>query len=413
MKKTDVGTSFKQSLEDLQDFRNYLESKKIATANTRINRYINYLSDYLSGSANSDGSKIFKSCHDGRFKSEADWLLHVIREVHELEWIWKGLQAKPPIGIDDKLKIIVSGHDFAAFDSNTRARDTQFELRIASYFCQVGLDVILSQTDVIALLGEFAYFWECKRIANRQQLEKRLNSATKQLSLRMPYTYNGRRTIGCVAADITKSSFPRNGLNLAAIEPHSKEMLQNKLREVVQSLGKTELFPKHGMPPTFYWLQIHFPFLLFFEQKYLTRFSSYMLSRDDPNEAEQLAMKAFQGMQNFLDKFGASPRSKEDRETPKPFLELTIPKGTTFGLAEGIFDEIQHTKRLPESLSSAPLGHITAKGVTEKFSFKDLNLISQEKIEAYTRQVAAGDPQGVWFLLFEILMQKAYRNNIE
>lgn len=411
MKDSEKGYGFKKSLEQLQNFRDYINSRGVLTTNTRIDRYINYLTDYLSENNNGDGSKTFKSSHDGRFKSEPDWLLHVIREVHELEWIWKGLQVSPPRGIDEKLKIIISGHDFAAFDSNTRARDTQFELRIASYFCQIGLDVILYETDVIALLGDFAYFWECKRIANRKQLEKRLSAATRQLQLRMPAFYEGRRTIGCVAADITKSSFPRNGLNVAPMGPHSKKILQDKLLGVIRSLDKSKLFSEEGVPPTFYWIQIHFPFLIILEHKYLTRFSSYMLSRENFTDAEELAMAAFQGMQNFLTRIDASPISDEEQEKPKFPIDLTIPKGTTFGLAEGLYEEIRRTERLPERQAIAALGHITIKGTTIDFIFKDLDLIAQEKLADYIKKIAMGDPEGIWLMLFEIFIQKIFHGD--
>lgn len=410
MKNSEKSYGFKRSLEQLQDFRYYINSKGVLTTNTRIDRYINYLTDYLSDN-NNGGSKTFKSSHDGRFKSEPDWLLHVIREVHELEWIWKGLQVRLPRGIDEKLKIIISGHDFAAFDSNTRARDTQFELRIASYFCQVGLDVILYETDVIALLGDFAYFWECKRIANRQQLEKRLSAATRQLQLRMPALYEGRRTIGCIAADITKSSFPRNGLNVAPREPRSKKILQDKLLEVIQSLDKSKLFFEKGTPPTFYWVQIHFPSLIILEHKYLTRFSSYMLSREIYTDAEELAMAAFQGMLNFVTGIDASPDSHEDQEKLKLPIDLTIPKGTTFGLAEGLYEEIRRTERLPEREAFAALGYITVKETTIDFIFKDLDLIAQGKLADYIKQAASGDPEGIWLLLFQIFIQKIFRGD--
>jgi len=79
-------------LQDLVGIRTFLESRGIATKNTRIERYAQYLERSLSDGAESvDADLIFKNSVDERFRSRGDWYLYVLREVHELMWILKGL----------------------------------------------------------------------------------------------------------------------------------------------------------------------------------------------------------------------------------------------------------------------------------------------------------------------------------
>jgi hypothetical protein len=102
-------------------------------------------------------------------------MLYVLREAHELMRILRGLKVHVPSGIDEKLRVIVGGRDFAALDSDSNSRNTLFELRISSYFCQSGCDVDLStDTDIIALSDDQAFYLECKRVGNDNQLAKRL-----------------------------------------------------------------------------------------------------------------------------------------------------------------------------------------------------------------------------------------------
>ena len=126
-----------EHLKDLQEIMDFFESRGISTKNTRISRYTDYLIE-LSHSESINEFLIFKNSTDGPFESNADWYLYTLREIHELMWILKGLKKHIPKGINEKLELIVSGRDFAALDLNSLSRNTQFELRIASYFCQAG-----------------------------------------------------------------------------------------------------------------------------------------------------------------------------------------------------------------------------------------------------------------------------------
>lgn len=95
-----------------------------------------------------------------------DRWLYVLREVHELTWIGEGLRVCDVTGLEDKLRLVVGGADFAALDRNTASRDTQYELRIAAYLGRAGFRVRLDTlTDIVATRRRTTYHIECKRIA--------------------------------------------------------------------------------------------------------------------------------------------------------------------------------------------------------------------------------------------------------
>lgn len=212
--ETMPGMDLAQHLADLLEIRNFIQGRGIETRNTRIERYIEYLRLVIAQDP-INPVMVFKNSTEGPFESPADWRLYVLREVHELMWILKGLKVLLPLGIDEKLKIIVGGSDFAALDGDSLSRNTQFELRIASYFCQAGCEVDLStETDIIALTDEQAFFLECKRVGNQNQLAKRLSEARKQLQARMPEKVGKRIAFGSIAVDVTRSRSPTMVLHL-------------------------------------------------------------------------------------------------------------------------------------------------------------------------------------------------------
>ena len=220
------GLDISLHIKDLKEIIAFLEQRGITIKNTRLSRYLEYF-EKRSNSKSVDESNIFKNTKNGPFESSGDWYLYTLREVHELMWILKGLKKHIPKGVDEKLKLIVSGQDFAALDSNSLSRNTQFELRIASYYCQAGCIVDLSKkTDIIALNNKYAFFTECKRIGSPKQLESRLSYASKQLSERMPRRYFRKIVTGCIAADVTKVAFAHNGLTFGITNEHSRDVIQ-------------------------------------------------------------------------------------------------------------------------------------------------------------------------------------------
>lgn len=186
-------------LERLQRFKQWCAALGVRTQNTRIDRY----DEYLEQSPGSDGELdrgIFLDPPSNPIKHGLDRLLYVLREVHELTWISEGLRGKSIPGLDRKLIKVVRGADFAALDRYTESRNTQFELRIASYFARAGYHVALDGlTDIVATEGQTTYHVECKRVGSEKLLSRRIKEATDQLRDRIPHS-SGHH--GLLAVDV-------------------------------------------------------------------------------------------------------------------------------------------------------------------------------------------------------------------
>ena len=361
-----------EHLKDLQEIMDFLESRGISTKNTRLHRYSEYLTE-MSHSESINESLIFKNSTDGPFESSIDWYLYTLREAHELMWILKGFKKHIPKGIDEKLKLIVSGRDFAALDSNSLSRNTQFELRIASYFCQAGCNVDLSRkTDIVAFNKKYAFYTECKRVGSSKQLESKLSYANKQLNQHMPRRALGRIVTGCIAADVTKVAFDHNGLTFGMTNEHSRDVIQEKLIKIANSTMDIELFSKsknlHQL-----WFQIHIPSQIVYPPTSLTRFSSYFIFRDTPDRKVVKAIKTFR-------KIFESCSKGDKRQLPPTKLKrktsIKVPKGSTFYIDEDLLNQYLSTGKIAEKDPHDVIGEIEINGKKEEFSFIEFQMLT-------------------------------------
>ncbi|WP_027359522.1 hypothetical protein [Desulforegula conservatrix] len=366
------GVEISEHLKDLREIIAFLEARSISTKNTRICRYTEYLTK-LTNSEPLNESLIFKNSTDGPFESSTDWYLYTLREVHELMWILKGLKKHIPKGIDEKLKLIVSGRDFATLDSNSLSRNTQFELRIASYFCQAGCYVDISgDTDIVALNKKYAFFLECKRVGNFKQLAGRLSEAKKQLNERMPRRALGRIVTGCIAADVTKIAFDHNGLTFGMTNEHSRDVIQDKLINIGNHANKMSLFDNCNNLYQ-YWLQIHIPSQIIYPASSITRFSSYFIYRDDIDRKGMKSVMTFRKMFENCSK-------GDERELPPDKLKrktsITVPKDSTFYLDEDLLSEYLLTGKLLEKKNHDIVGKLEINGKKDEFSFLEFQILT-------------------------------------
>ena len=366
------GVEISVHIDDLKEIINFLDTRGISTKNTRISRYLEYLKEQ-SESENFDAFTIFKNSKDGPFKSSGDWYLYTLREVHELMWILKGFKKHTPKGVDEKLKIIVSGRDFAALDVNSLSRNTQFELRIASYFCQTGCKVDLStKTDIIAFNRRYAFYTECKRIGSPKQLESKLSYASKQLNQRMPRRALGRVVNGCIAADVTKVAFEHNGLTLGMTNEHSKDVIQEKLIKIANSTKDVALFGK-SKNLTQLWFQIHIPSHIVYPPTSVTRFSSYFIFRDNIDRKGIKAVKIFQRMFESCSK-------DDERSLPPEKLKrkkgITLPKGSTFYVDEDLLNQYLSTGQVPNKNPHDIVAELEMQGKKQDFSFLEFQMLT-------------------------------------
>lgn len=373
----------KHHLEDLQEIRDFIECRGVATQNTRLDRYAQFYEEAdARGLKSVDAAAIFKNSLDPRFRNSADWLLYVLREVHELMWITQGLKVHAPLGVHDKLETIVGGRDFAALDRDSRSRDDQFELRIASYFCQSGFEVDMStDTDIIARTDQFQFFIECKRVRGKNQLRKRLSEARDQLRKRMPRKDGARIVMGCIAADVTKLAFSHNGLTFGMTNEHSRNVIQRKLVEVADRFEDALSFaaPRKLLG---YWLQIHIASLILKPDPPTpaTRFSSYQVPRPNLNRRERRAVRF------FYEKF--EEVSVEDaRATPPqrltPRYGVTIPEGSTFSLDEKKLRTILAQGKIADDEIPEEFASLTIDEKTEEFTNLDVSTLPIEYLDEW------------------------------
>jgi hypothetical protein len=389
-------------LDDLKELTELLEGRGLKTANTRIERYIKYLEQSLTD-CRGDATAIFKNAQDARFKSPMDWALYVMRETHELSWIAKGLKAHLPQGVDEKLKIIVAGRDFAALDLDSSSRNAQFELRVASYFCQVGCEVVLSLgTDIVAMTDREAFYIECKRIGGAAQVAKRLNEARKQLRTRMPKKVGNRAAFGCVAADVTKVAFSHNGITMGVTNAHSRDVIQKELIRIAQDAERLDLFKDCSSLLT-YWFQIHIPALILQPQTVVTRFSSYHVARSALDRRQARALGAFYKL------FEAASNVPDPRAHPpqnlKPRTSYEFPAGTTFTLSED-FEQILGRHPSPAGDESQFIGELTVRGLPHTFTVFDLRFVPLEVLHQCRDLARADLGQAGMSLLAEMFVQR-------
>ena len=389
-------------IEDLQEITNFLESRGISTKNTRISRYSDYLKE-RSHSGSLDEFKIFKNSTDGPFESSADWYLYTLREVHELMWILKGLKKHIPKGVDEKLELIVSGCDFAALDSNSLSRNTQFELRIASYFCQTGCNVDLSsKTDIIAFNKKYAFYTECKRVGSPKQLESRLSYASKQLNQKMPRRVLGRIVNGCIAADVTKVAFAHNGLTFGMTNEHSRDVIQEKLINIANSTKDVLLFSKCKNLNQL-WFQIHIPSQIVYPSTSVTRFSSYFIFRDNIDRKGIKAVKTFKRM------FESCSKDDERGSLPKKLKRkkgLTIPKGSTFYIDEDLLIQYLSTGQLPDKNLHDKVAEIEINGKKDEFSFMEFKMLTATISDDERKEMSGETDNSRFHLVLKMYLQK-------
>ena len=184
---------------------------------------------------------IFKNCDRKRFRSSQDFALYMMHEVRELQFIARGLKTGLISGYESKLRKIFKGNDFATDDSNKEFRNTQFELKIATYFASNEYAVDLSQTtDIVAKKGRTTFFAECKRVSSEKTLITRVSEAEKQLSKRLPKQGFFKRFYGLVFCDVSQLIAPK-GLLFGSVVEEIAEIVRIRidalLTDVDNSIG--------------------------------------------------------------------------------------------------------------------------------------------------------------------------------
>lgn len=366
------------NLSDLAELIHWINGLGIKTNSTRLERYRRYLKASLDDEP-FDPEKIFKNLYDGPIQHELDLQLYILREVHELNWIWNGIKNNMPNGIELKLRKIVGGRDFAALDQDSSSRNLQFELRIASYFCRHKLKVDVStDTDIIAQSKKEKFFVECKRIASEKQVQAKLNEAAKQLHSRMP---KRGRNYGVIALDLTKVAFSHNGITLGTSSDHLKSNIQSKLASIEASWEHSNT-ARSDPRVLLIWKQIHIAGFTQYPAQNMTRFSNLFDVKYPLFWRQNCSFKRLKKV--------IESRDKDPRTIPSHSLKLkrhvSLEAGTQFAWdMELIHHYCKHLK-LPERDGESNVLDMSSDGTDwTKFTYYELvfaeaNLSHTERI---------------------------------
>jgi hypothetical protein len=264
------GKTMETHRAELNEFCLWLHDLGIDTSKTRIPKYIKFIDNFPDlESFNPD-------------KDDESWdlfnkSLYVLREIHELIWIYNSLKMKLHKGGIAHLKFIVGGNEFAKDDTDTTARNYQLELRIASYFLRAEYNVDLDQvTDIVATTKNDKFLVECKRLSSPKKVNLRIKEAAKQLEIRLRKKGLASPGLGIGVFDVTKIAFPHQGLTWGVTFNQCRDVIQQKLIEIRKAYNFTEPF-EANKNVILIWLQIHIPSLNLSMGQSTTRFSSIFI----------------------------------------------------------------------------------------------------------------------------------------
>jgi hypothetical protein len=377
----------------------------VVTHNTRVDRYRQYLEQPAPEGWELDKG-VFIDPPNSPIQHGLDRRLYVLREVHELAWIGESLRDAHTTGLSDRLRTVVRGADFATLDRNTDYRNTQFELRIASYLARSGHRLDFGTlTDIVATRGLTTYYIECKRVASAAQLTRRIKKALDQIEKRKPRSSLFHRRYGVVAADVTQVAFTHNGMTMGVTPDHARDVIQDKLQDIKAEI-ETNGPSLAGRPCLGLWLQIHIPAIILQPPMPITRFSLLFL----PNADAGLMATFAQGV--FMGRTFTAPLNDPGEEPPRPLRprsEIRIPSGTTFRYDEELLESLVSTGELPER----PDDHVVLtvwppraeKNAAEDYSYFELKLafasVSNEDRRLFTESL-----DGARMLAAPVILQR-------
>lgn len=222
--------TFAEKVTDAARLIEYLESKGLRARQTRLGEYSRFYRRFLSG-----------ECSD---KEVEDKLLFVMREMDEWSWIYRGLTKSEPEGSLELLRQALGGVAFAKGEAaDTRPRNIQLELRVASYFLQTGFSVSFSGlSDLVLDVEGFPVFVECKRLNSPRQVTKRAKEAAHQL--KQSYQNSRKSSYGLVVIDASRIIHPKQGIATGPSEAIVRSGLQAQLKAFDREHDTSEVFAR-------------------------------------------------------------------------------------------------------------------------------------------------------------------------
>lgn len=250
---------FPEKLANAQELIKYLEAKGINAKKSRLGRYADFYNRYLA-----------QQCSEQEVR---DHLLFVMREMDEWSWIFRGLNVHEPDGFFELLKDAIGGPVYAKEEGeNTRPRNIQLELRVASYFLQAGYDVSFAGVeDLLVTVDRYPVFIECKRIGSKKQIQKRAKEAVKQLQRR--YASARGPSYGLAVLDVSRVIHPLQGIATGVNEVVARDGIRAQLGQLGRENDTSDVFSKDRRLIAV-WQQAIVPTVHEAEHNIATKFSS-------------------------------------------------------------------------------------------------------------------------------------------
>jgi len=195
--------SFNEVEEGLADVIVWLGSLDVRISSTRIHRYQSAI-------------RTVREIQESRDESAAEKYLpkalNTLHEIHDLLEVRRGFaNVDSDEFLAPKITEVISGPDAYADEnssSSNRARNTAFELIIASRLASSGLPIFRRGThDVATKLDNRIILIECKRPFAATQVNRRIREGFSQLE-RGYKGVDSIRTRGIVAVDVTRAHNP-------------------------------------------------------------------------------------------------------------------------------------------------------------------------------------------------------------
>ncbi len=140
---------------------------------------------------------------DGLDRDQTLWSLI---EASEFADIHHGMATYAPRSLAEKFKLILKGpnHPSDETDSSNLARNTAFELNLASRLRSRGFEISLPHNpDILCNLGDVEVFIQCKRPFSAQTIPRNITRAARQLT-RDLNSAAGRNVRGVIALSVSR-----------------------------------------------------------------------------------------------------------------------------------------------------------------------------------------------------------------
>lgn len=301
----------------------------------------------------------------------------ILKEVFELTWILDGFAKNQPVGAHEAIQSLVSGAEFSVNDKNPNARNLQFELRIASYFCRSGFHVDLTKdADLVASRDGKQYFVECKRITSKNQFSKNIKKAGDQVlnSLKLG-TKNGDQAFGVIAVDITGLIGDEDKLWFGWTSFHQRRQIQKRLKKFEKKIS-SDLRPEAKEKCILMWKQAVVCGYLRFPRMATTRFSSLF-------EIEGGKSQAYEGRQLFESlKVSFEQANRPQLTDGGNFHEsIIIPAGAEFYFRSNLIEYFEANLKLPNLHPEEVILTVSFEGGEHHFRFYELEFAVSQFVE--------------------------------